>query len=108
MEPQRRSRRVNVNLFIGDVTSKDDWRVPTVEGTPLGVTRDWNETGVFIETNARPAIGTIVEISFVWGDESVRSRARVIRHATDGIGLEFVEPPGEFTVTVGSILASEE
>ena len=101
---KRRSPRVVATLFIGDVTSKDDWRVPTVEATPLGVTRDWSETGVFIETDARPPVDTIVEISIVWGDDNVRSPARVIRHTPAGIGLEFVEPPANFAFAVNSLL----
>ncbi len=101
---ERRSARVNASLFIGDVTSASGWRVPTAEAIPLGVTRDWSETGVFIETEARPPVDSVVEVSFVWGDDSVRSRARVVRHDTTGIGLDFVEPPAAFCHAVRGVM----
>jgi hypothetical protein len=101
-----RAPRYKATVFIGDVTSPDvSWRVPTDESSPLGVTRDWSETGVFVETPSRPAIGSIIELTFVWGDDPVRSKARVVRHAKDGIGLTFVDPGPAFVFALRGILS---
>jgi hypothetical protein len=105
---KRRAERCVATLFIGDVTSRGDWRVPTGESSPLGITRNWSETGVFIETHARPAVDSIIEISVVWGDDAVRTRARVIRHTEGGIGLDFVDPPAPFAYVVREILRESD
>lgn len=91
-------------LFIGEVTPQNGWRVPTSEAMPLGTTRNWSVSGVFIETTARPPVDTTLEITFIWGDDGVRTRARVARHAPDGIGLEFVEPSAQFLHAVQGII----
>ena len=44
------------------------------------------------------------EADFVWGEDAVRTRARVARHAADGIGLQFVEPSDAFMYAVHSII----
>ncbi len=103
-----RAPRNTATLFIGDVTSRDGGRIPTTQSVPLGVTRDWSATGVFVQTIARPPSDSKVEFTFVWGDETVRSRARVARHAEDGIGLTFIEPSPTFTYAVTGILAESD
>jgi hypothetical protein len=86
------------------VTSRSAWRVPTSEAVPLGMTRNWSLSGVFVETSARPPVDAIIEVTFVWGDDGVRTRARVVRHAPDGIGLAFVEPNAAFLHAVQGVI----
>ncbi len=62
------------------------------EMQPFGRTRDLSITGAFVETEARPDIGSVQELAIVWGDDTLFCTARVIRHTADGIGIAFVEP----------------
>ncbi|MEK7705161.1 MAG: PilZ domain-containing protein [Myxococcota bacterium] len=91
----RRPTRHSVSLFIG---TGDDG------GVPFGRARDLSVTGVFLETDARPPLGSVHAVSLVWGDDTVVCPACVIRHATDGIGLAFVNPDMAFCQVVREIL----
>ena len=98
-----RAPRQRVTVFIGDVTGSDEWRVPTSEALPLGATRDVSISGMFLTTRKRPAIGSILEITIVWGDDSGRTKAEVIRHEEDGIALRFVDPGDGFEYIIAQV-----
>lgn len=91
-----RPQRHCVNLFV----SSGD------EMLPFGRTRDLSVTGIFVETTTRPAIDSIVNIGLVWGDDSLVCAARVARHASEGIGLHFVNPDTFFLRAITEILES--
>lgn len=74
---------------------------------PFGRTRDLSVSGVFLETDERPYVGTVREIAVVWGDDTFFCSARVVRHSNDGIGLVFVEPPRPFLDVVTDIIADQ-
>jgi len=92
---ERRSQRHAVSLFVG--TGNDG-------SVPFGRARDLSVTGVFLETEARPALESVHEVSLVWGDDTVECGARVIRHTDEGVGLAFIEPDGSFRNVVDDIL----
>ncbi|MBN1959810.1 MAG: PilZ domain-containing protein [Deltaproteobacteria bacterium] len=83
-----------VNLFVGIVDSD----------TPPGRTRNISLSGLFVETATRPQIGSAIDIWFVWGDDTYTSKAKVIRHADDGIGVAFVEPDVHLLDALAEIL----
>ncbi|HET6345975.1 MAG TPA: PilZ domain-containing protein, partial [Myxococcota bacterium] len=72
---------------------------------PIGRTRNLSVTGVFLETEARPPIGSRDDLTIAWGDQVVSCVVRVVRHATDGIGLVFVDPDSAFSQAVQEILS---
>lgn len=67
-------------------------------------TRNVSIGGFFLETAARPAVGAVVDTWFVWGEETFVTKARVVWHAQDGIGLNFVEPDAGFLGALAEIL----
>ena len=81
MTGKRRHQRFQISLNFG---TGEDY-------TFLGQSRDISESGVFVRTDLRPAVGSTIQVGFGWGDEHVMSPARVIHHGEDGIGLEFLE-----------------
>ena len=91
---------------LGDVTEDQPPRAPRFEVTifmvtgeemePLGRTRDLSASGAFLETSSRPTIGSEQEVGFVWGDDTVTCRARVVRHAGDGFAITFLAPDDHF------------
>jgi hypothetical protein len=73
--------------------------------SPIGRTRNLSATGVFLETDARPAVGSHDELTIAWGEDLYTCTVRVVRHAADGIGLVFEGPDDYFTQAVQEILA---
>lgn len=94
MARDARTPRHSVNLFVS--AGEDP--------VPFGRTRDLSLTGIFVETSERPGIGDVVNLGFVWGEDSLVCAARVARHASDGIGLTFVDPDAYFLRAVSEIL----
>lgn len=94
--PNQRAQRHAVNLFVGY----------DLDTPPFGRTRDLSASGIFVETDDRPAIGDTVDIHMVWGDDNVSCQAKVARHADEGIGLAFIEPNAWFLQCVEEILDS--
>ena len=90
----QRHPRQPVSLFVG---IGGDEHVPSR-------TRNMSISGLFLETDKRPDIDALVDLWFVWGDDTFVSKARVVRHATDGLGLTFVEPDGAFLSALAEIL----
>lgn len=86
--------RHKVTVFIGEGEEMD----------PFGRTRDLSVSGIFLETEQRPAIGTEREISVVWGDDTFVCMAKVVRHDADGIGLTFIDPPAPFIAAITDII----
>ena len=76
------------------------------EMEPFGRTRDLSITGAFVETEGRPAIGEVMELAIVWGHDTLICPARVARHAADGVGVIFIDPPEAFQKAVAEILQS--
>jgi hypothetical protein len=76
---QQIARRVPVTLFIGEAD----------KSVPFGKSRDISTSGIFVETTARPPVGSIQVIWFVWGEEVCTSKARIVRHERDGVALTF-------------------
>ena len=72
---------------------------------PVGRTRNLSETGIFLETDVRPAIGSQHELFLAWGSDFHSCSVRIIRHADDGIGLTFLEPDIGFKQAIAEILA---
>ncbi|MEE8408991.1 MAG: PilZ domain-containing protein [Myxococcota bacterium] len=89
--------RYQVTVFIGEGEDM----------VPFGRTRDLSVSGVFLETEERPDIGSLRLISVVWGDDTFVCRARVVRHTNQGIGLTFVEPPGPFVDVITDIVSNQ-
>lgn len=71
---------------------------------PFGRTRDLSVTGIFVETEQRPAIGVVLNLGFVWGEDALVCAAQVVRHSGDGIGLSFVNPDPYFLRAVSEII----
>jgi hypothetical protein len=90
-----RPQRHLVSLFVG--TSEQD----TV---PFGRARDLSVTGIFLETPARPEVGSVRELVFVWGEDTFIVSARIVRHTPDGIGLAFINPDSTFRNVIQEIL----
>jgi hypothetical protein len=84
---------VKVSLFVGLAGQEQPAR-----------TRNVSMSGVFLETAERPTVGTLFDLSFVWGEDTFTSKARVIRHAPDGIGVTFCEPDRPFLEALAEIL----
>jgi hypothetical protein len=91
--PQRYPRQP-VSLFVGLGKTNE----------PPGRTRNMSMSGLFLETAARPAVESLVDLWFVWGEDTFVGKARVIRHAKDGVGLAFVEPDSLFLSALAEIL----
>jgi hypothetical protein len=67
-------------------------------------TRDISLSGLFLETAERPPIGDLIDVWFVWGDDTFTGKAHVIRHADDGIGIAFVEPDNAFLGALAEVM----
>ncbi|MBI5510774.1 MAG: PilZ domain-containing protein [Deltaproteobacteria bacterium] len=91
-----RAPRHDVTIFI---TAGDDM-------LPFGRTRDLSVSGAFIETTARPDVGSTQEFAIVWGEDTLVCPARIVRHADDGVGVAFLEPEASFKAAVEEILQS--
>ena len=63
-----------------------------LDGETIGDSRDISRAGAFVETPQRPQIGTQHQVALVHDGTTFRCLARVVRHAPDGIGLEFSVP----------------
>ena len=74
------------------------------EMAPFGRTRDISESGAFVETAERPAVGSTHELAIVWGEDTLVCTAKVVRHAADGVGVAFVNPEASFRAAVAEIL----
>jgi hypothetical protein len=70
----------------------------------FGKTRDLSKSGVFVETSLRPELESVLEISLAWRTDVWSCRARVARHAADGLGLVFIEPSPEFLRGVAVVM----
>ncbi len=70
-------------------------------------TRNISMSGLFLETEARPTVGSVVDVWFVWGEDTFIGKAKVIRHAADGIGVAFHEPDALFLGALAEILGIE-
>jgi hypothetical protein len=90
-----RPPRHQVSLFVG---SSD------ADTVPFGRARDLSITGLFLETETRPAIGSTREVVFIWGDDTLSCKAKIVRHAANGVGLEFIDPDALFLQAVKEIL----
>ncbi len=71
---------------------------------PPGRTRNISISGLFLETRRRPPVGEEVSLCFVWGEDTFVTRAQVIWHGDDGLGLKFVEPDTLFLGALAEIL----
>ncbi len=90
----QRHPRQSVSLFVG--LGRGDEKP--------GHTRNISMSGLFLETPARPAVGSVVDLWFVWGEDTFVGKATVVRHAPDGVGLAFHEPDGLFLGALAEIL----
>jgi hypothetical protein len=98
MPDERRSHpeRRRAALFVG-----------SADNTLLfGRTRDLSTTGIFLETEGRPPIGTALNIDVAWGDHVQSCRAEVVRHAGNGIALRFIDPEPLFQEALREIISS--
>lgn len=95
-DPQQPAPRYRVTVFIGQGE----------EMIPFGRTRDLSVSGMFLETEARPALDSEQKIAIVWGDDTCVCRAKVVRHADDGIGMTFMTPDATFMNAVREIITS--
>ena len=93
-QPDDRNVRHQVNLFVGLGTG----------GEPPGLTRNISLSGLFVQTPTRPPVGSTVDLWFVWGEDTFVGKARVIRHASDGIGVAFLEPDTLFLGALAEIV----
>jgi len=74
------------------------------EMQPFGRSRDLSLSGLFLETRDRPPLGATPDIALVWGDGTFMCKTKVMRHADDGIGLQFIDPDPAFLGAVQEIL----
>jgi hypothetical protein len=95
-DPQNPAPRYRVTVFIGQGE----------EMVPFGRTRDLSVSGMFLETEARPELGSEQTVAIVWGDDTCECKAKVVRHADDGIGMTFVTPDATFMNAVREIITS--
>ncbi len=91
---KQRHDRHPVSLFVG---------LGDTESTPAR-TRNLSVGGVFLETPSRPTVGEVVDLWFVWGEDTFVTKARVVHHAADGVGFSFVEPDPMFLGAIAEIL----
>ncbi len=73
-----------------------------------GRSRNLSVGGLFLETDQRPALDSLVNLWFVWGEDTFVTKARVIWHGDDGVGLNFVEPDGPVLNALAEILGLPE
>lgn len=71
---------------------------------PFGRTRDLSTSGIFLITEQRPPVASLCSIAFVWGEFAYQCQARVVRHASDGVGLAFVTFDESFARAIEEIL----
>lgn len=89
-----RHERHPVSLFVGLGSS----------GQAPGRTRNISLSGLFLETTERPPVGAVVDVWFVWGEDTYVGKASVVRHADDGLGLAYVEPDPLFLGALAEIV----
>jgi hypothetical protein len=89
--------RYRVSLFVGSAEQ---------DTVPFGRARNLSGSGIFLETAVRPEIGSTRELVFIWGDDTLTCKAKIVRHAADGIGLTFVDPDAGFLRASQEILDS--
>jgi len=73
------------------------------EGVTIGKTRNLSESGIFLEMEERPPIGSTRELMFIWGGDTMSCTGTVTRHGHDGIGLRFVNPDPLFIMTLQEV-----
>jgi hypothetical protein len=94
----QRHPRQSVSLFVG---------LGEADQSPAR-SRNLSVSGLFLETASRPPVGSIVTLWFVWGEDTFITKAKVIRHDSDGLGLTFVDAESPFLGALAEILGLPE
>ena len=97
-DKKARQPRYTVTMFIGGHEI----------GSPLGHSKNLSVTGMLLATDERPPLDSQATINIAWGREVYECDVRVVRHADDGIGIEFVEPDTQFTWAINEIISESE
>ncbi|MEE8408992.1 MAG: PilZ domain-containing protein [Myxococcota bacterium] len=95
-ERRRLPGRRKASLFVGS----------DIDPVSFAHSRDLSLTGLFLETNARPEVGSEHEISIAWGAYIYTCTARVVRQAPDGVALTFVATDTFFLQAIQEIMAT--
>lgn len=98
-EDRRRAERASVNAEFESLTAAT-------------FISDLSELGVFVQTNRRTPVGTVVQLNFtVLLDDPVvlSARGRVVRHQADppGMGIEFVQPSPELLLRIHDVVSRQ-
>jgi hypothetical protein len=75
------------------------------EGVVITRSRNLSRSGVYLEMEYRPPLGSIRELQFIWGGDTMSCEAQVTRHGSDGIGLRFVDVNSVFVQTLREVMA---
>ncbi|MCK5689753.1 PilZ domain-containing protein [Myxococcota bacterium] len=94
---EKRADRHSVGVFVGEGP----------EPEAFGLSRNISESGIFVVTQQRPDIGSLLIISFIWDIDTFTCEAKVVRHEGDGVALIFVEPDSEFLRGVNDLVSDE-
>ena len=98
-EDRRRAERAPVNAEFESLTAAT-------------FISDLSELGVFVQTNRRTPVGTVVQLNFtVLLDDPIvlAAQGRVVRHQSDppGMGIEFVDPSPELLLRIHDVVSRQ-
>ena len=91
-----RAPRSPISMFVGQD-----------EGGPFGLTVNMSQSGMLLETEERPPVGTTHTINLVWGEDIFECDIRVARHADVGLGVAFIDPQPGFVAVVSEMLSDQ-
>lgn len=98
-EDRRRAERAAVNAEFESLTAAT-------------FISDLSELGVFVQTNRRTPVGTVVQLNFtVLLDDPVvlAAHGRVVRHQSNppGMGIEFIDPSPELLLRISDVVSRQ-
>lgn len=98
-EDRRRAERAPVNAEFESLTAAT-------------FISDLSELGVFVQTNRRTPVGTVVQLNFtVLLDDPIvlAAQGRVVRHQSNppGMGIEFIDPSPELLLRISDVVSRQ-
>ncbi len=99
-ENKRRAERFGVNEEFASI------------GEDVGVTyvSDLSENGVFLHTRHRIDVGELIELRFTLVVDDpvvIQGRGRVVRHAEEGMGVEFTQLGADMVLRIHDAIARQ-
>jgi hypothetical protein len=97
MSPQERQPRVSTRLPV----------VETGDGRGVYYTKNLSMGGLFLLSDKRWAVGSVIELALSHGTTRLEFKARITHLQRDGVGLCFIDPSDDVREALRKIIASQ-